>query len=175
MSIDSEQGTQDNYKDATKGGESEVVTLWLDALGLASKEEEDWRKQGQNVTDLYRQATNKENSDYKKKFNILHSNIETLCPALYNSTPIPDVRRRFNDADPTGKSVADILERCLSYSVDSYDFDHVMSLVTKDAELPGRAVGRVRYKPYLGTDDSIAYQEVVCEHTSWKFFRRGPG
>src|SRR5690606_18921301 len=28
-------------------------------------------------------------------FNILHSNVETIVPAIYNSTPVPDVRRRF--------------------------------------------------------------------------------
>ncbi len=168
------EGTQETYKEATKGGKSSEVKLWLDVLEVSSAEEEDWRKQGQLVEDLYLQQSANKTTGERKKFNILHSNIETLVPALYNSTPSPDVRRRFNDPDPIGKAVADILERALSYSVDDYDFDHVMNLGVKDAELPGRAVVRVRYKPYV-KDDAVAYQEVTCEYVPWKQFRRGPG
>jgi hypothetical protein len=57
------------------------------------------------------------------------SNIETLLPAIYNSTPSPDVRRRFGDRDPIAKSVSDIVERAISYSVDAYDFDAMMQAV----------------------------------------------
>ena len=175
MSIeDSATATQDSYRSAVKD-EGSLVRLWLDAIAISTKEEEDWRKQAQNAVDLYRQSKGKDVGDNKKKFNILHSNIETICPALYNSTPAPDVRRRFNDPDPIAKAVADIQERCLSYSVDAYDFDHVMQMTVKDMELPGRAVVRVRYKPYLDRDENIAYQEVICEHVPWKHFRRGPG
>lgn len=153
--------------------ESSRVRLWLDAISIATKEEDTWRQDAQNALDLYRQSTEKDAGPVKK-FNILHANVETLCPALYNSTPIPDVRRRFNDADPIAKNVADIQERCLQYSVDSYDFDHVMKLAVKDGEITGRANIRVRYKPYVGKDGKLAYQEVTCEHVHWKQFRRGP-
>ncbi len=174
MSTDTAVATQESYEKATEGGKGELVRLWLDAISVATNEEEDWRKQADNAVKLYRQATDKENADAKRKFNILHSNVETLVPALYNSTPVPDVRRRFSDPDPVAKQVADIQERCLSYSVDSYDFDHVLKLVVKDSELPGRAVARVRYIPYADEESGIAYQEVLCEHTPWKHFRRGP-
>ena len=174
MSItDTAQATRETDEVANK---SELVKLWLDVISVSSREEENWRKAAQNATDLYRQsATSAEAGGTNKKFNILHSNIETIVPALYNSTPVPDVRRRYNDPDPTGKQVADILERCLSYSVDSYDFDHTMRLVTKDMELPGRGTARIRYKPYLCEDESsVDYQEVYCEHVPWRNYRRGP-
>lgn len=157
--------------------QSSLVRLWLDAIGIATSEEENWRNAAQNAFDLYRQSSDNSSThkDTYKKFNILHANIETICPALYNSVPIPDVRRRFNDEDPIAKTVADIQERCLQYSVDSYDFDHVMKLATKDSELAGRSIDRVRYKPYVGKDGTLDYQEVTCEHVEWKHFRRGPG
>ena len=169
--------TRETYAEAVQdqGG---LVRLWLDAIGVASHEEENWRKRANDTVMLYRQAStyNSGTADSTKKFNILHANIETICPALYNSTPIPDVRRRFNDPDPVGKVVADIQERGLSYSIDcGYDFDEAIKLAVKDSELVGRAVARERYKPYLTQDDQLAYQELVTEYVPWKHFRRGPG
>lgn len=166
--------TVETFDEAAKD-QSSLVRLWLDAISISSTDEEHWRKTAQNATDLYRQSGSADSHSSNKKFNILHANIETLCPALYNSIPIPDVRRRFNDSDPIAKTVADIQERCLQYSIESYDFDHVMKLAVKDSELTGRSVDRVRYKPYVGKDDKLAYQEVGCEHVEWKHFRRGPG
>jgi Membrane protein involved in colicin uptake len=170
METDTAAGTRETAKVDNNG---ELVRLWLDALAISSKEEENWRKRAQEVVDLYRQSSHNGESS-NKKFNILHSNIETIIPALYNSTPVPDVRRRFNDPDKVAKQVADIQERCLSYSVDAYDFDHVMKVTVKDSELVGRGTARVRYKPYLDQEENVAYQEVTCEHVAWKHYRRGP-
>ena len=160
MIEDTAQGSKESYAKAVEEGDPALVGLWLDAIQLSTKEEENWRKEAQNAVDLYRQSKVR-NSDFynsTKKFNILHSNIETIIPALYNSRPVPDVRRRFNDPDPIAKQVADILERALSYSVDNYDFDHTLAMTVKDSELPGRAVARVRYKPYLDSQEQLSYQ-----------------
>jgi hypothetical protein len=158
--------------------QSDVVRLWLDAIGVAGNEEETWRKSAQDALDLYRQSGEAEKRTDLKKFNILHANVEVICPALYNSLPVPDVRRRFGDADPVAKTVADVQERCLQYSVEAYDFDHLMKLATKDSEIIGRSVDRVRYKPYTAGEEGkeeLAFQEVICEHVNGKHFRRGPG
>lgn len=173
--VEATRDSIDDVKDKT-----ELVRLWLDALALSDKEgEEDWRKCAEKTVKIYRQQGDVDVSDSSagdKKFNILHANVETLLPALYNSTPIPDVRRRFNDDDKVGKAVSDLLERCISHSVDSYDFDQVMRFGASDMELTGRAVARVRYLPYMSQDESsVDYEEVVCEHVPWKSFRRGPG
>src|SRR5438045_2738525 len=174
MDSDSAVATKDSYAEIKD--DAQLVGLWLDAIGIASDEEEDWRKQAGNSVALYRQKTVAANKNEPgKKFNIHHSNIETMLPALYNSMPVPDVRRRYNDPDPTAKAVSDILERAISYSIDSYDFDHVMKHATADSELTGRAVTRIRYMPYVGKDDTLDYQETQCEHVEWKHFRRGPG
>lgn len=150
---------------------AKLVKLWLDAIDLASKEEADWRKRAQTAVDTYRDQ--KERND--KRFNILYANTETILPAIYSSVPVPDIRRRFSDADPAGKVVSQILERAISYSVDAYDFDAVMRAAVTDGELPGRGVTRVRYVPYLAEGgESVAYEEVVCEHVPWATFRRGP-
>lgn len=165
-----------------------VVKRWVAELDLARETEKDWQKQGCEVYDLYRSENRKANS-----FNILWSNTETLRPALYNSTPRPDVRRRFRDPDPVGKVASNVLERSLVYSLDAYDFDLVIQEAVLDVLLPGRGLARVKYVPKfrdvepepsddgLGLEEPRAPQQEVydeaakCEHVEWRTFLHGPG
>jgi hypothetical protein len=105
-------------------------------LDLSSKSEEYWRKQAKDVNARYRDekadgnggnlhASDSNRYSSGNRYNILYSNIQTICPALYNQTPKPDVRRRYRDADKTGKVIADIMERGLSFTMDEYDFDRL--------------------------------------------------
>lgn len=121
-----------------------VVKRWLAELALAGEAEEDWRKEADEILKLYDSRDAKANA-----FNILWSNTETLRPAIYNSTPQPDVRRRFRDADPVGKVASTILERSLSYQIDDYDFDGEIKDVVLDMLLPGRGVARIVYEPHF--------------------------
>jgi hypothetical protein len=140
-----------------------IVRRWLAELNLAAEAEKDWRKEAKDIWELYEAKNTKANS-----FNILWSNTETLLPAVYNSTPEPDVRRRFRDADPQGKIASTILERSLSYQIDDYDFDDEIQDVVLDVLLPGRGVARIVYEPHFVevSDDGMkpapaagAYQE----------------
>jgi hypothetical protein len=130
--------TPDDIERTPKG----IVQRWVAELNLAAQEEKDWQKEAKDVLDLYDAKKATANS-----FNILWSNTETLAPAVYNSTPEPDVRRRFRDADQIGKVASTILERALSYQVDDYDFDYEINDVVLDALLPGRGIGRIMYEP----------------------------
>lgn len=140
--------------------------MWLDALELARKTEDAWRGRAEKAVERYRD----EKETKAKRFNILYANTQILVPSLYNSTPIPDVRRRYGDSDPTGKVAAQVLERALSYSTDAYDFDVVMRATVLDMVLPGRGVARVRYDA-----TEAGAQTVTCEYVDWRDFRRGPG
>src|SRR5882672_9664540 len=90
--------------------ELEFVRQWLEAIELSETEEKDWRDVADRACDTYRGGAPKTGGSSTDSnlntFNIFHSNVETLVPALYNSTPVPDVRRRFNDDDPVGKEVS---------------------------------------------------------------------
>lgn len=69
---------------------------WMSAIELATKTETDWRKDAKAAIDQFRTET-----DYRgPKFNILYANIQTTCPAIYNSEPAADVRPRFGEATP---------------------------------------------------------------------------
>jgi len=154
-------------------GAAALAREWLEAIDLAGSEEKDWRDDAENAIRIY--DTTERHSN---EFNILHSNQETLLPAIYNTVPVPDVRRRYNDKDPPGKLVADTLERALSFSVDAYDFDDRMQQAVADLALTGRGVLRVRYEPSIEDDgaggERIVYQSVTCEHVDWADYRQGP-
>ena len=188
----------------TQGASKEagIVKLWTAAVAAADKEEEDWRKEADEIVAIYRSS-----SEQKKQqaFNILYSNTETLLPAVFNSTPSPDIRRRYNDPGVAAKAVSDMLERGITYSLDQYDFDGHMRAVVFDAATGGRGVARVRYVPKVagGEDPSqmtegegpesdaeetdehkltpvepgehVVSQTVQMEYVPWKNFRRGAG
>lgn len=115
---------------------------WLLEVKLAKKREKDWRLKAEEVLLKYRGKNRKKNS-----FNILWSNTEVLRPALYNSTPKPDVRRRFRQSDLLGKAVSELMERSLTYCADAYDMDACVKANVLDGLLPGRGWSRVRYVP----------------------------
>ena len=160
-------GSFESRKDIGKG-KANQVKRWMRAIDLASAEEKEWRTEAELTRDVYRS----QNAAEKQRFNILHSNVETTVTALYNSTPIPDVRRRYADNDEQGKTVSQIIERSLSYSIDEYDFDGVITDAIQDRTITGRGVTRVRYM--VGAEQEGTPESVICEHVDWKHFRRGP-
>jgi hypothetical protein len=140
-----------------------VVKRWLAELSVADETEKEWRAEAEKIWKVYEAENQKANS-----FNILWSNTEILMASVYNSTPQPDVRRRFRDADPVGMAVSTVLERSLSYVIDDYDFDSEISDSVLDMLLVGRGFPRIKYEPrfiQVGPDGAMpgvpagAYQE----------------
>lgn len=179
-----ENGTLVRPEDAGKG-ETGIVKRWLLELKLADKRESDWRKKSERVLKRYRQKEFKRYS-----FNILWSNTETMRPAIYNSLPKPDVRRRFKDEDPIGKIVSEVLSRALEFGMDTTNFDSQIRGCVLDMLLPGRGVARVRYVPSFnkveaeeptegeateGDVEELAWEQAPIEHVEWSKFRMGAG
>jgi hypothetical protein len=141
-------GTLESLEDLPSEGKEQIVDYWTQQLDLSRQVIKDWHKSASHTVQKYSGTGKDKKPD---QHNILWSNTETLRPALYNSTPKPDVRRRFRDADPIGKQVSEALERALSYSVDAYDFDEIVEKAILDYTLAGRPMSRVRYKPHFTT------------------------
>src|SRR5579859_5206225 len=167
---------------------------WKRELELAGKREKNWRDKAEKVIERYRGEEKKKN-----RFNVLWSNTETLRPAIYNSRPNPDVRRRFRDTDPVGKAVSELLERALMVMVDYECTDQIFKNDVLDSLLVGRGISRIRYIPSLvqvgeapqqasdsklsdqdgddaqanETQEEVEYEQVVPEHVSWKDIRFG--
>lgn len=130
-----------------KTDEHEYVKLgrkWLDRLESATKAEKDWLDDAKTATQAYTGEGGQEGSVYD--FNILFSNVETIVPAVINSAPAPDIRRRFGDADPVARQVAEIIERAIRVQVDDSKLQVELEAQAQDAFLAGRGVIRIRFK-----------------------------
>jgi len=189
MSDNETTGEIDSEEEALKRG-LPLPAVYLKHIERAKKDEEAWRKSAKAAITVYEAGRPEKGEGETPAFNILHSNIETTVPALYNSTPIPDIRRRFGDADGVAKLAVDVIERGLSYTVDEYDFDATMREATRDGELAGRGTARVRYEPttqpqvgpdgqpMMGPDgqpmQAVGKQLVTCEHVIWDKWGHGP-
>jgi len=183
--MDYESGALEKPED-TGTDKAGIVRRWLLELKLADKRESEWRQKGDKVLKRYRQKEIKKHS-----FNILWSNTETMRPAIYNSLPKPDVRRRFKDEDPLGKAASEVLGRSLEYGMDTTDFDAQVRACVLDMLLPGRGLARVRYIPsfnkvqeetdteqgeeFDGDYEELAWEQAPIEHVQWKDFRISAG
>lgn len=127
------------------------ATPWHDELRRYQEDFKKWTERGENVVKRYRDER-KDTEQTDARFNILWANVRTLKPAIYAKPPMPEVSRRFNDADPVARCASTILERALDYEIKQYsDFNSTLSHVVDDRLLPGRGVAWIRYEPIIET------------------------
>lgn len=148
----------DSDKKISEASPRGILRKWKNELQLAERRFQAWWKEADQCYEIYEGESQQQNS-----YNVLWSNTEVLRPALYNSKPTPDVRRRFRDADTLGKTVSKVLQRALDYTVDDYeneDFDDEMKSSVLDMLITGRGKARVKYVPVFVpmpvTPDSMA-------------------
>ncbi|WP_197491948.1 hypothetical protein [Rhizobium bangladeshense] len=123
---------------------------WIEKIKAAEKLEKDWLDDAAKAVRAY---TNEEKAENDEKalgsrydFNILFANVETIVPAVINSPPVPDIRRRFNDPDPAARIVADIMERAISVQIDDSRLQVEMEAGAQDSFLAGRGIVRLKFK-----------------------------
>lgn len=144
-----------------------------------------WRKKSKKTIQRYRDdRTDREGyGDLPTKYSSLWSIVETSRPSIYFNKPKVIVDRRFIDSDPVGRTASLILERCLSYSIDKYDFDAMVQNCLTDYFLTGRGVARVDYKsiqnnvldPLTGVETPIIVDEYAnCKYVFWDDFLHSP-
>ena len=91
-----DNGTVDTLAKTIKS-QQDFHKYWMSAIELATKTERDWREDAKTAISQFRS----DKDGYRTaKFNILYANIQTVCPAIYNSMPTSDVRARFGEAMP---------------------------------------------------------------------------
>ena len=116
---------------------------WLERIEAAWKREAVWAKDAEAAVKAYTNEAAGNGKVYD--YNILHSNVETIVPAIINSPPVPDIRRRFGDADPVAKQLSDIIERAISVQVDDSRLETELEGQAQDGFLAGRGVVRLRF------------------------------
>ncbi len=175
----------------TESKDDDFVVKWLKEIEEARKREEDFRKEGNRINEIYEGQKKQE-----YQFNILYSNTETMLPALYNSTPRPVVQRRFKDEDPLGKMASHAAQRTLEYLIDEGNsvytsFDELLKSATLEALLPGRGVTRFKYDATFkeveeagetetpeggeapAPAETVDYETVCGEEVPWDRFLHG--
>ncbi len=172
--------------------------FYIRQLELADKDERQYRIRAKKVVKRYKDD---KGQDSPTRFNILWSNTQTQLPAMYSARPKPDVRRRWRSPNKVGREIAKAVERCLEFSMDSYDFDREMEKLVLDFLLPGRSVPRVKYHPVIidreveepaeqGMDGAVekddgsfvfhrkfkekVHEEVRMYHVPYKYYRYSP-
>jgi hypothetical protein len=130
---------------------------WLERIEAAWKREDGWAKDAELAVKAYtnERAGNGKLYDY----NILHSNTETIVPAIINSPPVPDIRRRFGDDDPVAKQLSDIIERAISVQVDDSRLEVELEGQAQDGFLAGRGVIRLRFHADTQETETSALEE----------------
>lgn len=184
-------------KPLTKADLERIGRTWIDRIQQAEKREEDWYEAARSAEAAYL-ARDDEEGQKPPLFNVLHSNVETIVPAIYNSTPEPDIRPRHNKKDPVGKVVSDILERAISAQIDDNRLDAEIEANAQDAFVAGRGIVRIKFEAdeipavvqevevYDEATGEIVVQEgetqparvvnerILFEAVSWRDYREGP-
>lgn len=160
---------------------------WLARIKAAEKREERWMKDAEGAESIY--AVNTEDTYKLYDFNILHSNVETIVPAIYNSTPVPDIRDRFRTGDENAKAVSDIYEMIISTQIDDNKLDAEIEAGAQDAFLSGRGIVRIRFDADVeevqgefnsmtgemgAPTEEATNEQISFEAISWRDYREGP-
>lgn len=120
-------------------------------------------------------------------FNILHANVETIVPSIYNSTPAPDIRPRHSNKDPQAEFVCNVYERAISAQIDDSRLNKEIEASAQDAYSAGRGVVRVKFDADIEEvkafdDDNMGQEQVgpivtnerlIYENVSWNDYREG--
>ena len=123
---------------------SKTAAQWLDDISRRLRAlRKHWLDDAEKCVDIYE-------AQDSVPFNILYSNTETLFPALYNSTPRPEVIRRYTQIDVDrllDSALAQSGERLLEYLADSnvleYEtFDSCVRNAVLGALVPGAGIAR---------------------------------
>lgn len=174
----------------TKDDLERIGQHWLTRIKASEKREDDWMKTAERAENIY--LCNNEDGQ-APHFNILFSNVETIVPSIYNSTPKPEIRARHgNTEDPMARVVSNIYERAIASQIDDNRLDMEIEQGAQDAYTAGRDIVRVKLdadeieQPPLVVENDmgemvevpqepIAINErIIYENVSWRDYRQGP-
>jgi hypothetical protein len=145
----------------------DAYARYIAEIEAYERETENWTERSKKIVRLYKDADNK--GGKKKRFNVLWSNVETLTPALYARDPKPEVDRRNKDANALARTSSEVLQRCISYTVECNGFTDVMKNCVKDRLLPARGVAWHRYEPTI-EDEKVTYEKALIDYVYWEDF-----
>lgn len=121
-------------------------TKWIERVNAATAYEKLWLDDADKAVLAYtNEVQGNDGLGRGYDYNIIFANVETIVPAIINSTPIPDIRRRFADNDEAARVVSDVLERAIRFQTDDNKLQIELEASAQDAFLAGRGVVRLRF------------------------------
>ena len=158
------------------------VARWDAELVAAEKVTEKWMKDAKRISDRYiLDKRNSEQIDFwgapQGDFNILHSNVQTMLPAIFGQEPMPVIVRRHRDKDPIGRVAAEMWERAVKTELENDNFFDSMSRVALDLLLCGRGSAWVRFEPeFTQTEqgEALAGAKSPVDYVLWSDFLHAP-
>lgn len=173
---------------------------WVEEIQAALKRDDSWIKDAEAAETAYTAGAEDRKGEVPR-FNIHHSNVETIVPAVFNSTPVPDIRAKVEN-DQVGRMVAQILEKSVAAQTDDNALDIEIEAAALDAYSTGRGLVRVAFEadeveetalepavdefgqPILDeagmpafeeiTYTSVKNERVVFKVVSWRDYVEGP-
>lgn len=140
---------------------------WIERIEAAGKLEKDWLEDAEKAVAAYTgergSSTDGEDSHYD--FNVLYANVETIVPAIINSPPQPDIRRRFADDDPVARDGSELLERAIRVQVDDSRLQIELEAAAQDGFLAGRGIVRLRFKADVDGEQDHDDLKEIAEHS----------
>lgn len=147
---------------------------WLERIAAADKREEKWVESAEAAEKAFLAGCDDSETGEVPEFNIVHSNVETIVPSIYNSAGKPDIRPRHNNRDPVAKTVADIYERAIMALIDDSRMDAEVEQCAQDVFVAGRGVVRMKFDADVDPMGVVTNERVEYEVVSWRDFRMGP-
>lgn len=181
------QVSEDAFLDPvlTKYQTQEIQAYWQDELVASRKEREKFHKRG--VDTIKRYADEREGQQSLSNFNVFFANTEIKAASLYARTPQPDIKRRFNDAtDQVARVASNILQRNITYELETSSFDSKLKQMLFDRLVPGVGIGWVRLdqeegEPEIdpetgqpGYQSHIKDQNAEIDYVAWDDFHWAP-
>lgn len=151
---------------------------WMERIRSAQKRQDQWEKDAAEAEAVYLAAKEMPMGGRRFEFNILHSNIETIVPAVFNSAPVPDIRERWREGSSTPESsvaqqVAQVLERAIAVQIDDGALETEMEGLTQTSLLQGRGVLRLRFDADEA-DTVMTNERIQFESVAWRDYVEGP-
>lgn len=157
-----------------------LVGYWFGKIRREEKAHKDFREAAKAATKAY---FDDRDDGLKNLYPLFWSNVNTLHSALFQHNPKPDVRPRYTFEGPQAqiaKLCATLVERGLSYAIDTTDFADTADRVIDDFLVAGLGVPWVEYDAKVDRDESgepvaIALQTVKLTFKPWSRFHWEPG
>ncbi|QDP49786.1 MAG: putative portal protein [Prokaryotic dsDNA virus sp.] len=122
---------------------------WIKKINEARQAEKAYRDKGKMLWDKYSSATAGESKDV---VNIFNPTTDIVLSALFNTTPKPDIRRRFSKKseadekkDALYRAMATVADYAVQYNFDRQAIREEFKSIFLDGFITGRGVGQLVY------------------------------